>query len=259
MFAALRRHPFAVQAFFRHSLVLTFAYPEELLQPLLPPGLTVDSHEGAGFVAVAMVQTEGLRPARLPAWCGRDFFLAGYRIFARYRRRDGKVLRGLRILRSYTDRRFMVWSGNLFTGYNYRKCTSRCERTAQTLDCTITTAGGHADVSVRAHIGEAASAPPAGSPFADLKAARRFAGPMPFTFGYEPKTRSMVIVQGEREDWQPMPVHVERFRCAFLEQPPFAAAPLRLANAFFVENIPYRWRRGEVERLADDVVGEDVR
>ena len=59
----------------------------------------------------------------------------------------------------------------------------------------------------------------------------------------------MVIVQGEREHWQPMPVHVESLRCTFLEQPPFNAVPVRLANAFFIEKIPYRWKRGEVEHL----------
>ncbi len=251
MFAALRRHPFAVQAFFRHSLVLTFAYPEELLQPLLPPGLVVDGYEGNGFVAIALVQTERLRPAGFPAWLGRDFFLAGYRIFCRYRRRDGRVLRGLRILRSDTDRRFMVWSGNVFTSYQYHKCLSRCERTAETIECTITTPDGAADLSVRAHIAKAALAPPPGSPFPDLAVARRFAGPLPFTFGYEAATRSMVIVQGVRESWQPMPVHVEAVQSTFLQQEPFARAPLRLANAFFVENIPYRWQRGQVERLAE--------
>ena len=254
MFAALRRHPFPVQAFFRHSLVLTFAYPEALLQALLPPGLTVDSYEGNGFLAIALVQTEGLRPAGFPTWMGRDFFLSGYRIFSRYRRADGKVLRGLRILRSYTDKRSMVWSGNLFTRYQYSKCRVSCQRNAQTLDYTISTPKADADVTVHARIDQAATAPPVGSPFPDLKVARRFAGPLPFTFGYEADTRSMVIVHGVREHWQPMPVCVDALRCTFLDQPPFNSAPMRLANAFFIENIPYRWQRGEVERLPDEVV-----
>jgi hypothetical protein len=253
MFAALHRHPFPVQAFFRHSLVLTFAYPEALLQGLLPPGLTVDSYEGNGFLAIALVQTEGLRPSGFPAWMGRDFFLSGYRIFSRYRRTDGKALRGLRILRSYTDKRSMVWSGNLFTRYSYRKCRVACQRDAQRLDYEITTPTGDADVTVSARIDQAATAPPAGSPFPDLTVARRFAGPLPFTFGYEAPTRTMVIVQGLREGWQPMPVQVDGLRCTFLDQPPFNAVPPRLANAFFIENIPYRWKRGEVERLPDGV------
>jgi hypothetical protein len=249
MLAALRRHPFAVEAFFRHSLVLTFAYPVELLQRLLPPGLVVDTHGDDGFLAVALVQTQRLRPAALPAWCGRDFFLAGYRVFSRYRRRDGRTVRGLRILRSYADRRAMVVAGNLFTHYGYRHCRVRCERTADTLGYEVATKGAEADVHVRARIDRAAIAPPTGSPFADLAAARRFAGPLPFTFAHEPRTHSMVIVQGVREHWEPMPVQVERVRCTLLERAPFDRVPPRLANAFLVENVPYRWQRGEVEPL----------
>ncbi len=253
MFASLRRHPFAVEAFFRHSLVLTFAYPAELLQALLPPGLAVDKHGDDGFLAIALVQTERLRPAALPAWCGRDFFLAGYRIFTRFRRRDGRILRGLRILRSYTDRRSMVFAGNLFTSYGYRHCRVRQKHSAELLRYEITTPNAEADVSVRARIDRAATAPPLGSPFEDLREARRFAGPLPFTFGYELRTRSMVIVQGLRDNWEPKPVQIEHVQCSFLERPPFGAAPLQLANAFLVENIPYRWQRGEVERSSVDV------
>jgi hypothetical protein len=250
MFAFLRRHPFAVEAFFRRSLVLTFAYPEALLQPLLPPGTTVDAHEGHGFVAIALVETEGLRPAALPRWSGRDFFLAGYRIFARYRRPDGRTLRGLRILHSDTDRRTMVWLGNLFTGYRYRLCRSTSAHGDGRLAWTVQSTNGDADVDVVVRCDRPAEAPPAGSPFADLRTARRFAGPLPFTFSHEPKTGNMVVVEGQREHWEPMPVEVERCRCTFLDQEPFAAAPPRLANAFLIENVPYRWRRGEVDRPA---------
>src|SRR5262249_32145585 len=66
MLSGLRRHPFAVEAVSAHSMVLTYAYPAALLEPLLPPGLTLDTHRGLGFVAVALVQTNGLRPAALP-------------------------------------------------------------------------------------------------------------------------------------------------------------------------------------------------
>lgn len=252
MLAALRRHPLPIQAFFRHSLVLTYAYPEEVLRPLLPPGLTLDSYEGSGFLAIALVQTEGLRPVGLPAALGRDFFLSGYRIFSRYRRPDGKILRGLRILRSDTDSRFMVWSGNLLTHYRYRKCTVDSHRTAETLEIHITTPNGEADLSVRAMVGTAAAAPPPGSPFPDLKIARRYAGPLPFTFDYEPESQQMVIIEGVRENWNPKPVCVEAVRCTFLQQPPFSAVPPRLANAFFIEQVPYRWGRGVVAPVSKE-------
>jgi hypothetical protein len=249
MLAALRRHPIPIQAFFRHSLVLTYAYPEDVLRPLLPPGLTLDTYEGDAFLAIALVQTEGLRPVGAPRVLGRDFFLSGYRIFSRYRRADGKVLRGLRILRSDADSRLMVWGGNLLTHYRYRHCRVTSHRGPGTLDVDIRTPNGEADLSVRAFVDAPATAPPQGSPFPDLHVARRFAGPLPFTFDYEPETHRMVIIEGVREHWTPTPVRVEVARSTFLERPPFDAPSCRLANAFFLENVDYRWKRGVVAAL----------
>ena len=149
MLAALRRHPIPIQAFFRHSLVLTYAYPEAVLQPLLPPGLVLDGYEGCGFLAIALVQTERLRPVGAPRVLGRDFFLSGYRIFSRYRRPDGKVLRGLRILRSDADSRVMVWGGNLFTHYRYQHCRVESRRTPRCSRSRIDTPNAEADLEVR--------------------------------------------------------------------------------------------------------------
>jgi hypothetical protein len=251
MLAKLRRHPFPVEAFFRQSLVLTYAYPEDVLRPLLPPGLTLDSYEGSAFLAIALVQTERLRPAGFPAALGRDFFLSGYRVFARYRRPDGTELRGLRILRSDADSRLMVWSGNLLTHYRYRKCRVETRRDGGTLAIDITTPGAEADLSVRALVDRPAEAPPPGSPFPDLRIARKFAGPLPFTFDYEAESNQMVIIEGVRSHWDPQPVSVEVTRCTFLEKPPFADHPVRLANAFFLERVPYRWKRGVVSPLSN--------
>ena len=122
MLHLLRRHPLPVRAFFRHCLVLTYAFPERVLAPLLAPGLTLDTYHGLGFLAIAMVQTEGLRPVGVPAALGQDFFLTGYRIFSRFRTAAGQSLRGLRILRSDTDRELMVLAGNALTHYHYVKC-----------------------------------------------------------------------------------------------------------------------------------------
>ena len=254
MLATLRRHPIPIQAFFRHSLILTYAFPENILQPFLPPGLTLDSYDGNSFLAIALVQTEQLRPVGLPAAVGCNFFLSGYRIFSRYRRNDGKVLRGLLILRSDADSSLMVWGGNLLTHYRYSKCVVNSQRTPETLEIVITTPRAEADLSVRAFVEKAADAPPTGSPFADLKIARRYAGPLPFTFDYEPESRQMVIVEGVRQNWNPIAVRVEVDRCAYLSKPPFSSVPLCLANAFFIENIPYSWRRGVVAPLRKENV-----
>jgi hypothetical protein len=95
MFSFLKNHPFAVEAFFESSLVLTFAVPKDQLQNLIPECLQLDTfQEEWAFVAVAMVQTKALRPKGFPKIMGNNFFLIGYRVFVRYTNSSGKKLRG---------------------------------------------------------------------------------------------------------------------------------------------------------------------
>ena len=247
----LRRHPLAVTAFFRHSLVLTYALPSEILKPLLPPGLTLDAYRGFGFVAIAMVQTEELRPTFCPAQFGRDFFLSGYRIFARYRTSDGRTLRGLRILRSDTDTCSMAFFGNRLTHYNYQKADVFLRERPDELEIKIKTPAVKADLHVLAEIGGKESVGlPDGSPFQNLREARLFAGPLPFTFDYEKETNSIVRIEGVRQNWKPIPVKVNVLKKTFFNHPDFCGVTPILANAFHVANIPYSWKRGVLEPLA---------
>src|SRR6185369_17159048 len=115
MFSFLKNHPFAVEAFFENSYVLTFAVPKGELEIFIPECLALDTFEDKwAFVAVATVQTKGLRPKGFPKFMGNDFFLIGYRIFVRYTNRAGKRLRGLYILKSETDKKAMTFLGNIF-------------------------------------------------------------------------------------------------------------------------------------------------
>ena len=240
----LQRHPFPVKAWFRHSLVLTYALPAESLMPLLPPGLWLDTFDSFGFVAVAMVQTRDLRPAFLPRKTGQNFFLAGYRIFARFRTADGRLLRGLRILRSDTDKSKMVRWGNLLTHYQYQHATVVVDETMESLRIVIKTPSGEADLDVRARLNSPMETPPPGSPFQNLRQARQFAGPLPFTFDYETETNSIIVIEGVRQSWKPVPVPVEVRRFSFFDRAPFDSVRPVLANAFLVRDVPYLWKRG---------------
>ncbi|MEA2710390.1 MAG: hypothetical protein QOF78_2991 [Phycisphaerales bacterium] len=245
----LRRHPIPVVAHFDHSLVLTYALPEKILEPLLPPGLTLDTYDGYGFLAVAMVQTRGLRPTFFPHRLGQDFFLTGYRLFAKFKTLSGRTLRGLRILRSDADRSLMVAGGNLLTHYNYRKCDATLAATDESLAVTIRTPGGEADVDVTADLAAVAELPPS-SPFRTLHDARKFAGPLPYTFDYEPQTHSIVAIKGIRENWSPRLVNVDVRTLSFLNDDRFRGAKPILASAFYVHDIDYRWQRGVRHRLS---------
>jgi Uncharacterized conserved protein (COG2071) len=247
MLYRLRRHPLPISAFFTHSLVLTYAYPAEMLQQLLPPGLTVDTYGDYGFLAIAMVQTRRLHPAFLPQALGVDFFLTGYRVFTRFASKPS--LRGLRILRSDTDRLLMAVGGNLLTHYAYVNCRASMTSDGDQLVVTVNSPGGVADLDVVADLSSRPAPLPAGSPFANLEDARRFAGPLPYTFDYEPETHSIVMIKATRSRWEPQPIAVDVRKATFLERPPFNDVMPILANAFHVANVPYRWERGVVERL----------
>lgn len=239
-----------IKAHLASSLVLAYAIPEYVLSPLLAPGLELDVYRGFGFLAIAMVETRDLRPAFLPAAFGLNFFLAGYRIFTRYRTPTGRTLRGLRILRSDTDRQSMRLFGNLLTHYGYEFARCHIRRTEGTYAVEIRSSRGDADLQVEADIASAPGAPPPGSPFPDFREARKFAGPLPFTFDYEQQTHSMIRVEGVRHEWNPRPVSVNVHRNTFLDREPFHSSGAILANAFYVEEIPYFWKPGVREPLA---------
>lgn len=245
----LQRHRVPIKAHLESSLVLAYALPEDALKPSLTPGLELDTYRGFGFLAVAMVQTRGLRPSFLPGAIGLKFFLAGYRIFTRYRTLGGRKLRGLRILRSDTDRRSMQVFGNLLTHYGYELSRCRTQRTQETYAVEIRTPDGGADLTVEANLATEPGLPPPGSPFVDFREARKFAGPLPFTFDYERQTHSIIRVEGVRQAWNPRPVSVRVERNTFLEKEPFRSARPILANAFYLENVPYSWKPGIREAL----------
>jgi hypothetical protein len=245
----LKRHPLPITAHFEHSLVLTYALPQNVLAPLLPPGLELDTYEGHAFLAVATVHTRDLRPSFLPRAFGRDFFLTGYRIFTRFKTREGKVLRGLRIIRTDTDNLSMVTWGNRLTRYGYRKAEVECTKRNGEVYFKVVTPNAEADLELNGNIADLPGSLPPGSPFPDVETAREFAAPLPYTFDYEHETNSMVVVLGRRTKWNPLPVEVQIHRNTFLESAPFNSCRAVLANAFYIEDVPYSWDRGQRENI----------
>ncbi len=244
MFSSLKNHPFAVEAFFESSVVAAYAFPPKALRPLVPPFLELDTFDDShAFLAVAMVQTKGLRPKGLPGFFGADFFLIGYRIFVRFTGMNGKRSRGLYILGSRTDSRRMELFGNLFTHYKYS--TIDIERRS---DEGATTLSSKAEGFLFRYETATDESPlPSGSPFADWKEARRFAGPLPFTFTSVPGEDRLLVIEGVRQNWTPKPVKVVEHRFEFLEKLNIGTGVL--ANAFIIENVPYHWKKGRFEPI----------
>jgi len=236
----LKDHPFAVEAFFESSLVLTYAVPKNELRPLVPDCLELDTfNEQWAFVAAAMVRTKALRPKGFPKFLGSDFFLIGYRVFVRFTDADGKRSRGLFILGSQTDKRRMEFFGNIFTHYHYT--TTDIGNTEEGGICELVSNSSGFRVKYKEPDGREVQLPLT-SIFADWKEARRFAGPLPFTFTYELRDNSVLVIEGVRTNWKPVPVEVLDHHFPFIRN--LSLSETHLANAFMIKDVPYYWKKG---------------
>ncbi|NLR64186.1 hypothetical protein HGH92_07700 [Chitinophaga varians] len=242
MLTFLKNHPFAVEAYFESSLVLTYAVPMSMVRPMVPAKLDLDLFDDQwAFVAVAVVKTRRLRPKGFPGFMGHDFVLAGYRVFVRYTNSQGKKWRGLYILKSETDKKRMAFMGNLFTHYNYTTTDIDVKSEENILRVKSDKSG----VDIIVDLGTPETGLPAGSPFNNWKEARRFAGPLPFTFTCNDVSNEVLIIEGVREKWTPKPVAVVSAKVGFMDRPEWQDAVL--ANAFLIQHIPYYWKKGKVD------------
>lgn len=237
----LKNHPFAVAAHFEFSLVLSYAIPKEELQQIIPSFLSLDTfNDTFAFFTLAIVKVNKLRPKALPAMFGQDFHLIGHRIFVQYVNEKGKRLRGLYILKSQTDKNQMKLLGNAMTHYKYEKTDIR---TAWHKESLCIEAGS--TLRLQAKLGNEDSPLPLTSVFTSWKEARRFAGPLPFTFSALNEEDQILIVEGQRSNWIPKPIEIEDLE---LNLPNYSfMRHAKLSNAFIVENIPYAWKKGRIE------------
>lgn len=239
----LKNHPFAVEAFFDSSIVLTFAVPKEQVLGLIPECLELDTFQDKwAFFAVAMVQTRNLRPKGFPKCMGNDFFLIGYRIFVRYTNTAGKRLRGLYILKSETDKKKMEFLGNVFTHYNY----TTTDISVKIDDGLKAIRSQNSKFEILIEQSEDEIHIPDGSPFTDWKDARKFAGPLPHTFTFNKENGTVLIIEGVRQNWKPAPIKIKSYSIDFINS--LKLKNVVLANAFEITNIPYYWKKGKIEK-----------
>lgn len=239
----LKNHPFAVEAFFESSIVLTFAVPKEQAEALIPQCLELDTFQDKwAFIAVAMVQTKNLRPKGFPKFMGNDFFLIGYRIFVRYTNMAGKRLRGLYILKSETDKKKMEFFGNVFTHYNY----TTTDISVKINDRLKTIRSQNSKFEIIIEQSEDEANIPDGSPFTDWKDARKFAGPLPHTFTFNKENSTVLIIEGVRQNWRPKSIKIKSYSIEFIKS--LNLENVVLANAFEITNIPYYWKKGKTEK-----------
>ena len=237
---SLRHHPFAVEAFFNNSTILTFAVAKEELEKYVPKPLRLDLFDDKwAFLTIAMVDTKNLRPKGFFKFLGQDFFLIGYRIFVRYQTSAGKNLRGLYIIKSETNKLSMEFFGNLFTRYAYT--TTDIEHKIEGKTVEIKSKKSKFDLKF-SRLAENEVLLPESSVFPSWKEARRFVGPLPFTFEIVNKNKEVLIIEGVRQNWIASPIQVISANFDVLDS--FAFDNIHLSNAFEIRNVPYSWKKG---------------
>ena len=132
--------------------------------------------------------------------------------------------------------------GNTFTHYNYSH-TDISQIQGDNVR-KISSVKSNFEVIVELDKPENTELPP-NSPFANWKEARRFAGPLPFTFTHKKDKEQILIIEGVRQNWTPKPVRVLWQQFSFIEALGLKGG--HLANAFEVTQVPYYWKKGIVE------------
>jgi hypothetical protein len=135
----------------------------------------------------------------------------------------------------------MAFLGNVFTHYNY----STTDIDFSNSRSIITVQSDKSDLDIKVNLENEDAVLPPSSPFHNWKEARRFAGPLPFTFTYNTATKKVLIIEGVRENWIPRPVEVMHSNVGFIKQ--FGLKEIVLANAFLLQNIPYYWKKGKID------------
>jgi len=153
----------------------------------------------------------------------------------------GKNLRGLFIIKSETDKKKMELLGNFFTHYNYS--TTDIQKSFNNNNTIIKSIKSNFKIELDTKNDQVDL--PQNSPFTDWKEARKFAGPLPFTFTYDNNSKKVLIIEGVRQNWTPIPLKVIDYNFKFLDS--LNIKSIILANAFIINNIPYYWKKGKIE------------
>lgn len=237
----MRPLPFSIKARFDFFLVLLYAVDLQKAKELLAAPLVHEEHNGKGLMAVAFVKTTHFRPAFLPSWLGMSFTLTGFRHMASYRRTNGKMIRGLKIIRSFTDKKIMVKSGAGLSEYQfqYNPVTVRTEGSQIKIEGT--------GIKITAKESGGREIPlPDHSVFESWVYARKFAGPLLYTF--EINKKEISITEGSRHHWQPVPVEIIEAETPFFDEAPYDKLEPVLSGAYLVKNIPYSWKKAVKEK-----------
>jgi predicted DCC family thiol-disulfide oxidoreductase YuxK len=115
------KHPFPMKTTFRNCFLVNFRMEPEVLQRVLPRGLTPDVIHGKAFLSVVVADLEDMRLGFLPRALGTTFTQVVHRAIVRSP--DGE--RGVYFVRSDADSVPMSFAGNLFSNFHFNMANAQ--------------------------------------------------------------------------------------------------------------------------------------
>lgn len=135
----------------------------------------------------------------------------------------------------------MTLLGNIFTHYKYTSTDIDLAKSISTIKIKSEKSG----LEVTINLEKETPNLPDNSPFNDWKEARKFAGPLPFTFTFNKYKKEVLIIEGVRENWIPKSIEVTKYHSDFINS--FNFHGIILANAFIIWDVPYQWKKGKID------------
>ena len=204
--ARLRRHPVSDRAHLEDCLTLTYALPPRVLRRFCRRDSSSRPSAATASSPSRWSRRDRCARRRCPTRSDSDFFLAGYRVFthgsARRRTHAARPAHPAQRRRPPVDgrRRQSVHALQLSPLRRRGRSPRRSHHA-----CASRRADDSGDLDVTADLTMPRCRPD--RRFAPLREARRFAGPLPFTFDYEPETASPSSRSRRRATtWRPAPV-----------------------------------------------------
>jgi len=234
------KNPFTMWGRIERCWLLAYRAPLSEINALLPPPLEAVSREGFGFYNVVICRIKDMRPWPLPGLFGFSYWHVAYRIYVRFRSREGDCEEGLYFLRSDCDKDWLVTIGNKLTDFRFHSAKLQFEENAtQAEEKTFRICSHGSDAVLRIEKGDV-SQPEEGSVFAGIREAEAFLKYKPKGIGFPAKGLVQVVnIERDERAWKHRLVRVKEQNFDFLQ-----GSGARFELCYEVGPIDYVWKKG---------------
>lgn len=229
-------------------ILVSLRTPAAAVCHLVPPPLELITAGGFAFWNIVICHIDRMRPRACPRFLGLSYHHAASRLLVRARTAAGDV-EGLWFLRSDADHPLIIGPGNLASDFRFHPARIAIAARGETLDTTVSSRDGRADMRMTIDVATPPAAPTDGSPFATIDDARRTLKYQPLGLVPNPSATRLRLAEVIRDDtdWSETSVTVTDSTLTLFDTLGVPQPIVELATR--IAPIDYRWRLGRTLRI----------